>query len=664
MKALYQILFFLFFSSFLQAATYYSIADGAWDDPNTWVDEGGDPVVGPINEELNSFYIINGNTIDFTGYSPSSYDATNRIYVQNGILNSTSSMNGNDFWLYISNNGIIDITGNLYPRVTYFSGNGIITVSEQYSTVYYISDGISVTSTINANNVFITNYNYAFWSATLQNNDLTTTINITSPTGTVEIDNYYDSDDCVLTINGGDFDLDDVAADIRGDIIVDGELILPNTYTYNVYGTLQGNFTSNYSFDHNARLWNIKNGGILRLIGDGTSTITSSDNLQTKGFQIEAGGTVNLRDINYSQTANSGGPYSIAGTFSIEDGNFHHYGDIVTIQQTGKLILIDRDRPAIGDINKGIYNMYWGSKILNNYGLFMAEKYETHNSGSNIFNNYEVMFIKAFVTDANDNTINVLSSTIDNADYLEPNRNPPPENYTGSYLYYCSESAPNFDRINKDADANIFMPEGASYGTGDTIFADESECFDRFYDDISVILPITLQEFKGNLHPNGVELEWTTCSEKNNEYFTIWKSNTVSNFDEIVSVQGAGNSIEKNTYTYLDKKPYIGNNYYRLSQTDYDGTTEYFPIIAVHYLDNYKIGVSPTIVSSYGEIKIETGATNFTAKLLNINGIELIQKKSNQQSDIIQLNGNIAPGNYILHVQVGYSTITENIIVY
>ena len=52
-------------------------------------------------------------------------------------------------------------------------------------------------------------------------------------------------------------------------------------------------------------------------------------------------------------------------------------------------------------------------------------------------------------------------------------------------------------------------------------------------------------------------------------------------------VAGNGTTTETHGYSYLDKKPLPGTNYYRLRQTDFDGGEEYSKVVSV------KVG-SPT----------------------------------------------------------------------
>lgn len=102
-------------------------------------------------------------------------------------------------------------------------------------------------------------------------------------------------------------------------------------------------------------------------------------------------------------------------------------------------------------------------------------------------------------------------------------------------------------------------------------------------------LPITLNSFTGELLSglgNSIQLNWSTASEKDNDYFTLWRSFDGQSWKEITQLTGAGNSNELLNYQHIDRNiivQSIENNtiYYKLSQTDYDGTTEFFQIIPV-----------------------------------------------------------------------------------
>jgi hypothetical protein len=93
-------------------------------------------------------------------------------------------------------------------------------------------------------------------------------------------------------------------------------------------------------------------------------------------------------------------------------------------------------------------------------------------------------------------------------------------------------------------------------------------------------LPIKLLSFAANCKDGKAHLQWSTISEVNNDFFTIEKTFDGINFEFVGKVQGAGNSNMVSNYNYIDNNSGSGKVYYRLSQTDFDGTTEIFDLIS------------------------------------------------------------------------------------
>jgi hypothetical protein len=100
-------------------------------------------------------------------------------------------------------------------------------------------------------------------------------------------------------------------------------------------------------------------------------------------------------------------------------------------------------------------------------------------------------------------------------------------------------------------------------------------------------LPIELLFFNGYNNSDFVLLEWVSATESNNDYYTIEKSIDGFNWEYLETIDGAGNSSIPLRYTCKDVNPNKGINYYRLKQTDYNGQSEYFQIIAVAHDDSF-----------------------------------------------------------------------------
>jgi len=99
----------------------------------------------------------------------------------------------------------------------------------------------------------------------------------------------------------------------------------------------------------------------------------------------------------------------------------------------------------------------------------------------------------------------------------------------------------------------------------------------------NVVLPIELLSFDATLQENGkVKIEWATATETNNDFFTVERSTNGMTFEAIARVEGAGKSSTRLDYTAEDPWPEQGTNYYRLRQTDINGNSETFQIVAVN----------------------------------------------------------------------------------
>jgi len=102
-----------------------------------------------------------------------------------------------------------------------------------------------------------------------------------------------------------------------------------------------------------------------------------------------------------------------------------------------------------------------------------------------------------------------------------------------------------------------------------------------------VVLPLDLIEFTGNYQStlNANILSWKTGTERDNDYFTLERSANGSNWATICKETGAGDSYTEIDYEFADNGFEEGKiNYYRLSQTDFNGKKKTFDIISVSNL--------------------------------------------------------------------------------
>ena len=184
------------------------------------------------------------------------------------------------------------------------------------------------------------------------------------------------------------------------------------------------------------------------------------------------------------------------------------------------------------------------------------------------------------------------------------------------------------------------------------------------------LLPIELVSFTADCDGHSALVEWTTATEKNNDYFSLERSDDAINFTEIARVAGAGNSIEPLDYSYTDYGIHSGDNYYRLVQVDYDGTRTASEIIVANCIEP---NVGEPDVQAYpnpfnDDLTIELD--NFGNRPARIEVFDMLGKliytgkvaaPQNYYETILNLS-NLPPAAYNIRVSTNDFVINKNVV--
>lgn len=136
-------------------------------------------------------------------------------------------------------------------------------------------------------------------------------------------------------------------------------------------------------------------------------------------------------------------------------------------------------------------------------------------------------------------------------------------------------------------------------------------------------LPVSLLYFNCKRAPLGVQLNWTTVSELNNDYFDVERALSPTAFalskTVVGRVPGAGTTDAVKDYSLLDTDaPSDVLLYYRLRQVDTDGAVQYSPTIEVGPLDDTQAAlwlVYPNPTTGHVDITLLNGAVDPQAKI-------------------------------------------------
>ena len=188
--------------------------------------------------------------------------------------------------------------------------------------------------------------------------------------------------------------------------------------------------------------------------------------------------------------------------------------------------------------------------------------------------------------------------------------------------------------------------------------------------DDETLLPIELTSFTATCDGRSSLIEWTTATERNNDYFSLERSDDAINFVEIARVAGAGNSIEPIDYAYTDYGIHGGDNYYRLVQVDYDGTRTVSEIVVANCIEpevgepDVQAYPNPfndeltVVLDNFGNRAATIEVYDMLGKLIYTNKVAAPQ---NSYETILNLS-NLPPAAYTVRVSTNDFVINRNVV--
>ena len=128
-----------------------------------------------------------------------------------------------------------------------------------------------------------------------------------------------------------------------------------------------------------------------------------------------------------------------------------------------------------------------------------------------------------------------------------------------------------------------FPPIGVVSTTANTVTTSVTNAFDQVWALVQSSTPLPVELLYFDALPDGREVRcsWATATEQDNDFFTVERSADGTLFEDIGEVEGAGSSHATLHYAFMDPSPLPGLSYYRLQQTDFDGSAVLSNIVPV-----------------------------------------------------------------------------------
>ncbi len=345
--------------------------------------------------------------------------------------------------------------------------------------------------------------------------------------------------------------IDKDASLIANNILGDNNLKIYNKGSLRANGDIRGKADFDLHIDENASLSvnNILGDNQLKIYNKG-SLLANGDIIGKENFDLHVYEQASLKVNNIS----GGNQLKIYNS-----GKFNAQGEINASHNFG---ITTSDSFEVGSITAG--NQF----KINNSGTFVSLGDMISGNNTTISNN-DILIVIGDIDSQNQLTIDNGGQTVVTGDITTKNNFKSDEE--DLYIY-----------------GNILKgnhPHIAAQWDDYDLMRDDKPLYDLVQQLLNggSLLPIVLSDFQASITGSQtVQVEWSTFSEKDNDFFTVERSADGKNFEVLTTVEGAGSSNKKLSYSYEDKKPLTGYNYYRLKQTDFNGDFEYFKIVGVN----------------------------------------------------------------------------------
>jgi hypothetical protein len=433
-----------------------------------------------------------------------------------------------------------------------------------------------------------------------------------------------------VTFNGGGSNCNSTGSVAGGGVNVEGN---GNNVTFN-----------NYSFSNNSK--DFEGGAGLYIVGNNATIVTVNNSIFADNRNTSNGGAVFISGSNLTV---NGSCFSNNSTFA---GSGPKYGGAVTVGRgattsftnctfTNNSVTNSGNGGAIS-INTSIAGS--GSTATVNLTTCTFTGNTASSDGNHLY--ARVGSSNPAIMNINECTFSATTQSIRNDNTATINLQNSGNPSTSGTINTINTTAPS-----TFAETSCPILQGACYG---------------------IILPVELTAFSGECTEGLSALRWTTATEHNNAYFSVEKSIDGLQFETIATVSGAVNKTTETNYSFLDFESRPGVNYYRLSQTDTDGTLRRLQTISVlnNCNGNGLEEMAFIVDSETNELVLIFNLnkpTNVDLNVLNSLGQQLMGQTiliEKQAKIYLQLPLSLATGVYHLSVFDGETRVNKKFFIY
>ncbi|RFC55714.1 T9SS type A sorting domain-containing protein [Brumimicrobium aurantiacum] len=206
--------------------------------------------------------------------------------------------------------------------------------------------------------------------------------------------------------------------------------------------------------------------------------------------------------------------------------------------------------------------------------------------------------------------------------------------------------------------ANANVIDYATIINGDKIVFEGVELFDGDSFTLGSInveqtpLPVELTDFNAISNEKNVEINWSTASELDADYYLVQKSKYGVDFNNIARIKAVGTTTNRSEYSIIDDSPFSGISYYRLIQVDINGEETKYGTVSVDRVQDQAFSIVPN--PSNGRFRVKSAIAtmeNTNVSILNATG-QKVYDLTLQPNELNykHINLNLNSGLYMVRV--------------
>ena len=168
-----------------------------------------------------------------------------------------------------------------------------------------------------------------------------------------------------------------------------------------------------------------------------------------------------------------------------------------------------------------------------------------------------------------------------------------------------------------------------------------------------ILLPFEIIDFNGQYKQEQVILNWTTSAEEGVQGYEIQQSADGIHWNKVGEIPVQTKTGQTSAYSFTDKSPLPGKNFYRLKSIEINAAAQYSPIVIVQVplkVNHHQVRIYPNPFKTEVSISLQTFNGEMSQiELLSSEG-KILHKWNTRQKDFLIPAGNLRKGIYLLRV--------------